>query len=291
MLTAYYQTQLDLSLYDLISNNAENLRRVLDVTRIAYTTALATQGDVINAKFAQEADREQLRQQAVTIANDKTAINVLLDLPPDEPLEVDRKFDLAAFETTLDKVIAQAVSNRQEILEAALAAQNQDIAVILAQLEYAPDYMLGVGFDHWLIGSFAPAPNHTEDWNFQVAFNLPIFFWAKNEDILRARQDLAAAKEDLDSIRVQTAGQVTALYRQVLRSRETSLLYDNTLIPLAHQAFLVMLVSYQGGKTDFTTLMSAFRQESDARSAYLQAVNQLLAGKVALEQLAGGTLQ
>ena len=125
----------------------------------------------------------------------------------------------------------------------------------------------------------------------QIGFNLPIFFWAKNEDIKRAHQDLDAAREDLESIRIQTAGQVTTLYRQILRSRETALLYRNTLIPLAHQAFEVMLVTYQGGKTDFTTLISTFRQQSDARSTYLQAVNQLLAQKVALEQASGGSLQ
>jgi outer membrane protein TolC len=53
----------------------------------------------------------------------------------------------------------------------------------------------------------------------------------------------------------------------------------------------VMLVGYQSGKTDSTTLISAFRQWHDARSTYLQAVNALLAGKVALEQAAGGSLQ
>jgi outer membrane protein TolC len=77
----------------------------------------------------------------------------------------------------------------------------------------------------------------------------------------------------------------------MLRSRETALLYRNTLIPLAHQAFQVMLVAYQNGKVDFVSLIAAFRQERDARSAYLQAVNQLLAGKVALERAAGGSLQ
>ena len=52
-----------------------------------------------------------------------------------------------------------------------------------------------------------------------------------------------------------------------------------------------MVVAYQSGKTDFTTLISTFRQLSDSRSTYLQAVNQLLARKVALEQAAGGSLQ
>ena len=159
----------------------------------------------------------------------------------------------------------------------------------LARLEYAPDYTLGFGFDHWLIGSFAPSPHHTEDWNFALGFNLPLFFWAKNEDLARARKDLDAAREDLESLRTQTAGQVTSLYRQVLRSRETALLYRDTLIPLAHQAFAVALVAYQGGKADFTTLISTFRQHSAARATYLQAVNQLLAQKIALEQAAGGS--
>jgi cobalt-zinc-cadmium efflux system outer membrane protein len=287
---AYYQIQLDLALNDLITENVINLKRVLEVTQIAYTANLATQGDFINAKFALEADREQLRQQAVTIANDKTALNVLLDRRPDEPLEVERKFDLATLELTLDQAVERAVSSRQEILQAALTEKNQDTALTLARLEYAPDYTVGFGFDHWLIPSFAPTPNHTQDWNFLIGFNLPIFFWAKNADIARARQDLDAAQEDLESIRTQTAGQVTMLYRQILRSRETALLYRNTLVPLAHQAFEVMVISYQGGKSDFTTLISTFRQQSNARTAYLQSVNQLLAGKVALEQAAGGTL-
>lgn len=288
--TAYYETQLDLALSDLIRENIASLERVLKVTQVAYTANLASQGDFINAKFALEADREQAKQQAVTIANDKTALNVLLERRPDEPLQVDTNFDLGTFETSLDHAIDHAVGNRQEILQAALAANNQETAVTLAQLEYAPDYTLGVGFDHWLIASFAPAPNHTQDWNFSIGFNLPVFFWAKNEDIARARKDLDAAREDLESIRTQTAGQITTTYRQILRSRETALLYRNTLIPLAHQAFEVMLVAYQGGKTDFTTLISTFRQQSGARSTYLQAVNQLLAQRVALEAAAGGSL-
>ena len=289
--TAYYQTQLDLALNDLIAENVANLERVLKVTQIAYTANLATQGDYINSKFALETDREAARQQSVTIANDKTALNILLDRRPDEPLQVDRKFDLGSFEATLDQVIERAVSSRQEILQAALSEKNEDTAITLAQLEYAPDYTLGFGFDHWLIASFAPAVTHTEDWNFQIGFNLPVFFWAKNEDIARARKDLDAAREDLESIRTQTAGQVTSLYRQILRSRETALLYRDTLIPLAHQAFEVELVAYQSGKADFTTLISTFRQQSAARSTYLQAVNQLLAQKVALEQAAGGSLR
>ena len=289
--TGYYQLQLDEALIDLITENVANLERVQKVTQIAYAASMVTQGDYINGQFALEADRETLRQARVTVANDKTALNVLLARRPDEPLEVDRAFNLAPFETSLDEIVARAIAARQEILQAALTQQNQSTALTLARLEYAPDYSLGFGFDHYLVTSFAPTPSHTEDYSFTVGFNVPIFFWAKNEDIAKAYQELEAAKEDLSSIRIQTAGQVTTLYRQILRSRETAFLYRDTLIPLARQAFEVMIVAYQNEKVDFTTLISAFRQESDSRATYLQAVNQLLAGKVAIEQAAGGNLQ
>jgi outer membrane protein, heavy metal efflux system len=287
----YYQIQLDLGLIDLISDNIENLQRVQQVTEIAYTANRVSQGDFINSEFALEADRELLRQQQVTLANDRTALNILLNRRPDEPLELERMFDLATLATSLDDIVARAITARQEILEEALTEQNQQTAITLAQLEYAPDYALAFGFDHWLIANFAPRPNHTEDYNFSIAFNLPIFFWAKNEDLRRARDDLEAAREDLAAVRNQTAGQVTTVYRQAMRSHETALLYRDKLIPLAHQAFEVMLVAYQSGKADFTTLITALRQQSDARSTYLQAVNQLLASKIALEQAAGGSLQ
>ena len=188
-------------------------------------------------------------------------------------------------------MLEHAVSSRQEILEAAHIEKNQDTALTLAPLEYAPDYTIGFGVDHWLIPSFAPEPTHTLTWNLHISFNVPIFFWAKNEDITRAHHDLDAAREDLESVRLQKEGTVTALYRQVLRSRESALLYRNTLAPLAHEAFVVMLVAYQSGKTDFTTLVSTFRVWRDAHSTYFHAINALLAGKVALEQAAGGSLQ
>jgi hypothetical protein len=76
-----------------------------------------------------------------------------------------------------------------------------------------------------------------------------------------------------------------------LPSAEVMTLYRNTLLPSAHQAFEVILIAYQSGKTDFTTLISTFRQWHDARATYLQMVNALLGGKVALEQAVRGSLQ
>ncbi len=73
---------------------------------------------------------------------------------------------------------------------------------------------------------------------------------------------LEAAKEDVAAVRHQTAGQVTTVYPQALRPRETALLYRDKLIPFAHQASEVMLVAYQSGKADFTNLITALRSKA-----------------------------
>jgi outer membrane protein TolC len=289
--TAYYQIQLDKELGRLLSQNAFRLYAIREFSRTSHPANGTKESDYLNAQFASQAASELLRQNRVIVSNDKTALNVLMDRPPDEPLPVDPAFDLNGFETSLDQVITRATASRQEILEAALAERNEDSAVMLARLEYAPDYTLGLGFDHWLIGSFAPQPNHTETWNFSIGFNLPVFFWAKNEDIARARDDLDAARENLEAIRTQTAGQVTVLYKQIESARQTARYYRDTLIPLADQAYELMFAEYKKGDTDFPTLFGVLNQQSGAQATYLQAVNQVLAQKVALEQAAGADLQ
>jgi outer membrane protein TolC len=50
------------------------------------------------------------------------------------------------------------------------------------------------------------------------------------------------------------------------------------------------LISYESGKIDFTTLVSTLQRSYDSRTAYLQAANQFLASRVALEQAIGEPL-
>jgi outer membrane protein TolC len=123
-----------------------------------------------------------------------------------------------------------------------------------------------------------------QDHTISIGLNVPIFFWLKKrEDNTRALYSLEAAREDLNSVVNQTAAQVTTLFRQEQFAYSTAKLYRDMLIPLAHQAFAVALVSYTGAKVDFVTLMSTFHQQSDASVVYLKALNQVLAQRIALD--------
>ena len=289
--TAYFQLVLDGSLSEVNAENVQNLDQVVRVTETAYSASTVPQTDVISSEFDLAAARQLQRQYLTAVANDETALNLQLYRPVGEPLSVDRTLKLEALTFPLDALIDRAYAARQEILEAALAERNANTALYLAKMEYLPDFTAGVTYDDYLVPSFAPKLSQPRDWVGIIGFNLPVFFWLKqNEDVVRAKASLQAARSDQALIKIQTAAAVATLFRNAQFGYETAILYRDSLIPLALQNLRVALTAYQGGKIDFVTLSTAVQRLYVARVSYLQAANQFLAGEVSLEQAIGAPL-
>jgi cobalt-zinc-cadmium efflux system outer membrane protein len=289
--TAFYQLLLDQALFDVGTENVATLKQVLQVTQVAYSAGRVTQLDFISAEFTLSAAEQQQMQLAASIATDRANLNQVLQRRPEEPLEIEGRLDLAPIEPRIEALVDAASRARQEILETALAAENGETSLRLAKLEYAPDFTLGFTSDRFQLSSASPDNVHLQTYSVSVGLNLPVFFWFhQKEDVERARFDLEAARSDLSSIRLQTATQVTNVYRQAELAYRTALLYRDSLVPLARQGVNVALVAYQGGKIDFVALSSALEQRNTARVTYLQQTNQFLAERIALEQAIGRPL-
>ncbi len=291
----YFQLVLDGALSEVNAENVQNLDQVVRVTETAYSTSAVPQTDVISSEFNLATARQLQRQYATAVANDETALNLQLYRPVGEPLSVDRTLKLETLTFPLDALIDRAYAARQEILEAALAERNANTALYLAKMEYLPDFTAGVQYDNYLVPSFAPSSTRSQfqtgDWVGIIGFNLPIFFWMKqNEDVVRAKASLQAARSDENLIKIQTAAAVATLYRNAQFAYESAILYRDSLIPLARQNLRVALTAYQGGKIDFVTLSTVLQRLYAARVSYLQAANQFLAGEVSLEQAIGAPL-
>jgi cobalt-zinc-cadmium efflux system outer membrane protein len=281
----YYQLALD---GELIKNAT---RTIGDLERFRSTVG-SGDTEYSAAIGADLADAIQSRRRfQISYADDETRLNELLNRRPDEPLSIEAALDLQPIAGPVDEFIERAWSRRQEILQAALHEQNAETALTLAKLEYAPDYTVGYSFNHYLLQSDAPAPNLTETHSIWISFNLPLFFWMKqNEDIKRARYDLEAAREDLSGIRNQTAGEVTILFRHAQFDYENAIVYRDTVVPEAREAF-DRAVAEHGRRGEQLATLSEFRNELNLdRASYLQAFNSLMADRIALEQEIGEPL-
>jgi outer membrane protein TolC len=289
--TTFYQLLLDQALFDVGKENVATLKQVLQVTQVGYSTGRVTQLDFISTEFNLTAAEQQQMQLAASIATDRANLNQVLQRSPEEPLEIDGRLELTPIGPRVDQLVEAASRARQEILEAALTAENGETALTLAKLEYAPDFTLGFTSDRFQLNSASPDNVHLQTYSVSVGLNLPVFFWFhQKEDVERARFDLETARSDLSSVRLQTATQVTNVYRQADLAYRTALLYRDSLVPLAGQGVNVALVAYQGGKIDFVALSSALQQRNSARVTYLQQTNQFLAQRSVLEQAIGRPL-
>jgi outer membrane protein TolC len=204
----YYQLAIDGALINNVTRTIKDLERFTSRIGPADTEYSAA----ISADLADATQRR--RRFEIAHADDETRLNELLNRRPDEPLNIEVVLDLEPIAGRVDQLIARAWSRRQEILQAAQHEQNAETALTLAKLEYTPDYTIGYSFNHCLLDSDAPASGLTQTHSIWISFNLPLFFWMKqNEDVKRARFDLEAAREDLSSIRNQSACEVTILFR------------------------------------------------------------------------------
>jgi len=115
-------------------------------------------------------------------------VNLQLYRPVGSPLPVDRTLKLEALTFPLDAADRSRVRGAAGILAAALAERNANTALYLAKMEYLPDFTAGVQYDDYLVPSFAPKPSQPRDWSAIIGFNLPVFFWMKQDEDVLARE-------------------------------------------------------------------------------------------------------
>jgi cobalt-zinc-cadmium efflux system outer membrane protein len=284
--TAFYQLLLDQALHGVGAENVTTLKQVLHVTQVGYSTSRVTQLDFISAEFNLAA-AEQQHQLEVSIATDRANLNQVLQRNPEEPLEIEGRLDLTPFRPRIEELTEAARRARQEILEAALTAENADTALTLAKLEYAPDFTLGYTYDHFQFPAASPDNVHLANHSLSIGMTLPVFFWFRQrEDVESACSSLEAATSDLRATELQTSTQAN-LYRQADLAYRTAILYRDSLTPLARQAVSVALVAPHGGKIDFVVLANERPQRNSSQVTYLQQANQFLAERIALEQTIG----
>lgn len=286
--TAFYQALLDAELAETAAENAAALDRVLKVAQVAYAANHVSQADLISAEFdlAQASQTCAAGRQAE--ANDEAALNQVLGREPRSPLELDRNLGLEPLKAGVDELIAEGRAFRQELLEAALSERNAETAVSLTRLEFLPDFTAGISQTRYLADTASPAPGDSKDNGVSVGINLPVFFWFRQRrDVESARALLEAARADRRAAELQTEASIVQLYRSTHLSYDAAVLYRDSLVPLARQGFEVALVAYQSGKVDFTTLSAALQRIYSARTGYLTAANQFLAGKAALQAAVG----
>lgn len=251
----------------------EDLERVVDaqyrVGRVKQEDLLRIQIELADLVNQQSIYRRQ-RESAVA------ALNELMNRPTTNDLAVTQPAGLKEIDVRIDELTALAANHNPELAALAHQEDRDREAVLLADLAYWPDLDLGV---EWNKGDdrrpFIPPVNSTtgvrppfnnasaqgdDNWALTVGLNLPI--WAQRIEAARreARHQLERTRREQQAASNLVAFRIHDAWVRVQTRQDTIRLLQSTLIPQGRQTYEVSLASYQGGESDFLTVIENWRQ-------------------------------
>jgi outer membrane protein TolC len=283
MKSAYYELHF---VHKSIGINEENKILLSDLSRIAqskYSVGKVSQQDVLKAQVEVSKIINELiilRQEKETA---EAKLNALLNRDIRSPLGKPQEFEVASFGSSIESLFAAAVENRPELKEAFYEVERSKLALSLARLEYAPDFMVEYKQRQTNAG--------WDGWDGMVKVNVPLWFRTKqNYKVKEAMQDLASAESAYRGMKNGAFSQVRDLLAKVQAAERQVDLYKTGILPQAEQTFKASLAGYQTDKVDFLNLLDSQRMLLDFRLEYYRSTVDFQQRLAELEQAVGTDL-
>lgn len=245
----------------------------------AYRVGKVQQQDLLRvqtelAKLKDDEYRYALQRTAAA-----AALNQLTDQPPHHPIDETAPVNVPALSSDVDYLIKLSIEHNPELAALRERIERDRRRIELARLGYWPDLTLGFEWNY-LEGrdAFEPPPGmrpsspaainrHSEtgvdNWGLLLQMNLPI--WTQRIEAARreARQQAIATQSEFQAAENMIEFRVFDAWSRIEAQQHTLAVLDGELIPQARQTYDVTLTAYQGGETDFLTLIDNWRRWLD----------------------------
>jgi len=291
---AYHDLRYSERALALLQENRKLAEDFLELARVRYSLATASQSDVLRAEVAvSDIDRElEATQQAVSEARAELAR--VLHADPDLVIETSAESPLVAVPEKLDRLTELAMAGRPE-LEGRLAAIARDEkAIELARKRFYPNFTLGAIYQD-MERTNATARDTAmgmPNVGLFVGFNLPIYHKKLVAGVHEAQARAAADAQLYEAERDQTYRDVkNALVAARVQQNVLGLLKRNNL-PAARRIFELTRSEYRSNKegVDYLTLLSAWRDVLEVELQVAQVEAELGKSLAQLERAVGAQL-
>jgi outer membrane protein TolC len=221
---------------------------------------------------------ERMRQVALA------RINTLLHLPTNTPLPPPpQELKLADALPGTGELQAQALARRPDLQALADRIAAEKASLALALKEYYPDLEVMAAYD-----AFWQRPEEDLRPQFGVRLNLPVRRERRRAAVAEAEARLALRQAELARQIDQVNLQVEEAYQQVRESERAVRLYEETILPAAHQNVKAALSAYTTAQIPFLSLVEALRNLVGLRERYYETLADAFRRRASLERATGG---
>lgn len=254
------RSRIAMAFYDLYQTDrsiivATNTRRLLqDVAKTAenmYAVGDGRQADVLRAHVEiARMTEDLLRMEAMRVAM-ASRIGGIIDRAGDSTLGSPQLPAFPAALPPLDSLQRLAERNRPMIRAGVEDVHAADASLALATREIWPDLQVGVQ-----VGRQGGAMGQPWMGSVMLGASVPVFAGSRQ---YRMREEAEAMKAmataDVAAMRAETRARVAEVYADVVRARNLTALYQNTILPQARASVTSAFAAYRVGQVNLMTLL------------------------------------
>lgn len=265
----------------------DNLQGHLDNVQAQYNVGTKAKVDVLSS----DVSLANAKTTAITADNNvavaESNLNNILGLPLETKLNLaDHQLPFDTYNISLQEATDYAMKYRPEVLQAAIAVQEAERNIDIADAGNKPTVAITGGND-WADNTFPGIDANKRSW--KVAAGVTYNFYdggATKAKVNQAKQDLLVARETEQKTREDVQLEVKQAYLNI-RSAAQKVEETQTVVDQARENYRIQNIRYQAGVGINLDVLDAQLSLNEAQVNHIQALYDYNVGIAKLEQVMG----
>ena len=265
----------------------DNLQGHLDNVQAQYNVGTKAKVDVLSS----DVSLANAKTTAITADNNvavaESNLNNILGLPLETKLNLaDHQLPFDTYNISLQEATDYAMKYRPEVLQAAIAVQEAERNIDIADAGNKPTVAITGGND-WADNTFPGIDANKRSW--KVAAGVTYNFYdggATKAKVNQAKQDLLVARETEQKTREAVQLEVKQAYLNI-RSAAKKVEETQTVVDQARENYRIQNIRYQAGVGINLDVLDAQLSLNEAQVNHIQALYDYNVGIAKLEQVMG----
>jgi cobalt-zinc-cadmium efflux system outer membrane protein len=270
----------------LLEASRDQLSQIAHFSEDQYRLGKGQQADLIKAQLAATSVLKEIEMTRLESAQRQVTLKSILGRDPDSGnLEIS-DFAPTTIAQSMDRtrLIELADHNPTAVRMAEEDASKSETSLQLAQEDYIPDFSLGYTYQK-------TGPGFRDYYMLSLGAKIPLYFWRKQKPAVeQAALERGSAKERLRASKLDAASEIDRDWISLKTQDRVMNLYREGLLPQARATFESAMASYQTGRVDFQTLLSAAVEQLNMNEEYDRAITDREIAIARIEQMIGEDL-
>lgn len=283
----YYALLAYQELQGVYHEAVDNLQGHLDNVQAQYNVGTKARVDVLSS----DVSLANAKTTAITADNNvavaESNLNNILGLPLETKLNLaDHQLPFDTYNISLQEATDYAMKYRPEVLQAAIAVQEAERNIDIADAGNKPTVAITGGND-WADNTFPGIDANKRSW--KVAAGVTYNFYdggATKAKVNQAKQDLLVARETEQKTREAVQLEVKQAYLNI-RSAAQKVEETQTVVDQARENYRIQNIRYQAGVGINLDVLDAQLSLNEAQVNHIQALYDYNVGIAKLEQVMG----